>query len=397
MTAAREKVPESGISDRTSSAPSGRRAGATRKEPGPENWAGDVAGLYAGEESSNEQRAAAAGENASPPPRPDMFEGDADLLELRRRLSVDPDFIPEPPRQAPQRSAAPLALVAQTIILAASTAVVVFGVVEFLLARDQIMSRPNDIHLAALKSQAAPADERSRPTAPVLLGIHDQQALMDEPLALGAVLFGAGEETLHVTGLTEGSRLSVGEPNGSAGWRVPAQDVAGVLVLPPPSFVGTMHAVIKLHSPDRNAPVDTQFARFEWVAKPPREFAQPQLDRRDTAQLAQTGVKLDPQRMSSLVNRGLELIRNGNFAAARLVLRPAAEAGDPQAALMLGATFDPVIVAEQGVLGLEPDPSVARSWYQRALELGSSEASRRIERLAEMSNQSAAASLKRAP
>jgi len=82
-----------------------------------------------------------------------------------------------------------------------------------------------------------------------------------------------------------------------------------------------------------------------------------------------------------LVKRGVELLRIGDFAAARLLLRPAAEAGDVEAALLLGATYDPAAVSDFGALGLAPDPNVARAWYQRAMEAGSVEASRRIERL----------------
>jgi TPR repeat protein len=71
----------------------------------------------------------------------------------------------------------------------------------------------------------------------------------------------------------------------------------------------------------------------------------------------------------------------GDFAAARLVLRPAAEAGGHEAALLLGATYDPAALSDLGALGLAPDPNMARAWYQRAMEAGSVEASRRIERL----------------
>jgi hypothetical protein len=217
-----------------------------------------------------------------------MFGGDADLLELRHRLSRDPDFIPEPPRRAPKRSAARPRLLVQTLVLVASTAFVAFAVVELLRARDQIMS--SGIGFAVLKSPAVPANKGSRPAAPVLLGIHDRQALMDEPLALGAVLFGAGEEAMHVSGLSEGSRLSAGEPWGSDGWRVRAQEVAGILVLPPAAFVGTMYAVIELHAPGRSAPVDRQLARLEWIAKPRSALAPLPVDRGDIAQRALSGV-----------------------------------------------------------------------------------------------------------
>src|SRR5947209_3322031 len=62
----------------------------------------------------------------------------------------------------------------------------------------------------------------------------------------------------------------------------------------------------------------------------------------------------------------------------------AAAAGDPQAALMLGATFDPVVLRDLGVLGFSPDPAQARTWYQRAADAGLPEATRRLERLVKM-------------
>jgi len=92
---------------------------------------------------------------------------------------------------------------------------------------------------------------------------------------------------------------------------------------------------------------------------------------------------LAPDRVAWLVKRGLEFLKDGNFSATRLVLRPAADAGDAQAALLMGATYDPVILAELGSVGLRPDPAAARAWYQRAKDLGSPDASGRIERLAQ--------------
>jgi TPR repeat protein len=65
-----------------------------------------------------------------------------------------------------------------------------------------------------------------------------------------------------------------------------------------------------------------------------------------------------------------------------LALRRAANSGHAPAALALGMTFDPFFLAEQGVLGFAAEPAQARSWYERAAELGSSEAPRRLERLA---------------
>jgi hypothetical protein len=259
----------------------------------------------------------------------------------------------------------------------------VWGGIEIMPAPERIPipSNPAASLDSAMSSGLAPAGT-SRPITSILIGIQDRQALVNEPIPLGGMLFGAGEEAIHITGLTEGSRLSAGEKLGPSGWQIPPRDLAGVLVIPPASFVGTMRTVIQLRA-SGNVSVDTQAASYEWVAKltDRTATARPQPKANDASPLIPQAGKLDPQRLAQLVKRGVELLRIGDFAAARLVLRPAAEAGDAEAALLLGATFDPAAVSDLGALGLAPDPNVARVWYQRAMEAGSAEASRRIERL----------------
>ena len=319
-------------------------------------------------------------------PKPHIFQGDLDLIELRRRLSIDPHDIPDPPFRAQQRSTPRGPWLVQVSLAFGFFSILAWGVIEAMAPKSAYPIYPSSSNAFASRTTTEFATPRIavRPKAAVLLGIHDQQAPMNEPLALGAVLFGAGQEAIHIGGLMEGSRLSAGEKLGPTGWRIPARDVAGVLVLPPTAFVGIMNTIIQVWSPG-NVPLDTQYARFEWVATtaagPAPAKAQPEPADRSWASAG----KLEPQRVAWLVQRGAELMQNGDFAAARLLLRPAAEAGDPQAMLMLGATFDPVVVADRGVIGLTPDPGVARAWYQRAMASGSIEAPGRIERLARMS------------
>jgi TPR repeat protein len=50
--------------------------------------------------------------------------------------------------------------------------------------------------------------------------------------------------------------------------------------------------------------------------------------------------------------------------------------------MALGATYDPTFLAKISVLGVSADLDKARSWYQRAKDLGSQEAPRRLEMLA---------------
>lgn len=91
---------------------------------------------------------------------------------------------------------------------------------------------------------------------------------------------------------------------------------------------------------------------------------------------------LDPEEITTLINRAEEFLKSGDIASTRLLLKRAASAGDGRAALKLGMTFDPTFLAERGVLGFAPDVAQARAWYEKAIELGSIEASLRIERLA---------------
>jgi TPR repeat protein len=71
----------------------------------------------------------------------------------------------------------------------------------------------------------------------------------------------------------------------------------------------------------------------------------------------------------------------GRVSAARLVFQRAAEACDVRAAFALGASYDPIMLQKLGVALLDPDVAAARAWYEKAKELGSSEASQELELL----------------
>jgi hypothetical protein len=95
-------------------------------------------------------------------------------------------------------------------------------------------------------------------------------------------------------------------------------------------------------------------------------------------------LRLDSEEIAILVKRGNDFLANGDFAAARLLLRRAAEAGSAEGAFALGTTFDPVVLQRLGAIGATPDLAEARQWYQRAAELGSSAASQQLAGLADV-------------
>jgi hypothetical protein len=92
---------------------------------------------------------------------------------------------------------------------------------------------------------------------------------------------------------------------------------------------------------------------------------------------------LDPEEIKLLMKQGQQFIAAGDVVTARTVLQRAAEAGNASAAIALGATYDPKVLAKLGVVGVSADVEKARSWYQRAETLGSPDARGRLEALAD--------------
>jgi hypothetical protein len=96
---------------------------------------------------------------------------------------------------------------------------------------------------------------------------------------------------------------------------------------------------------------------------------------------------LGADELASMLRRADDLIKSGDFSSARLLLRRVAEAGDAHAAFTLAGTFDPNVLRALGMQGGAPDIALARLWYERAAQLGSADAPRRIQQLATASAQ----------
>ena len=86
------------------------------------------------------------------------------------------------------------------------------------------------------------------------------------------------------------------------------------------------------------------------------------------------GPVLSAPEIAALVARGDALFGKGDLAAARLFYERAANAGDGQAAVRLGETFDPVFLDHAHLPGVRGDFSTALSWYRRARDLGTADA-----------------------
>lgn len=90
---------------------------------------------------------------------------------------------------------------------------------------------------------------------------------------------------------------------------------------------------------------------------------------------------IDAGELSMLMGRARALLDVGDISSARLLLERAADGQDANAAWMLARTYDPEVLGPQDVRNIVPDPAMAKSWYQKAAQLGSVEAQRRLAQL----------------
>jgi TPR repeat protein len=195
----------------------------------------------------------------------------------------------------------------------------------------------------------------------------------DEPARLTISAADAGANVAVVIGgLAPGSALSAGTLAGPNTWRLSTEDFNDTAVTPPRGFVGVMDLTLELRLAD-NTVVDRKGLQLEWSAKnvlapvktQPRQLAAPEI--------------------ALMMKSGAEFMANGNIGAARMMFQPAAEAGEPVAAFALAETYDPLVLRKMGAKGgITSDIALAHTWYERAMNLGSTVAPARLERLARL-------------
>jgi TPR repeat protein len=88
-------------------------------------------------------------------------------------------------------------------------------------------------------------------------------------------------------------------------------------------------------------------------------------------------------RAAELFERGNQAQAEGDVSGARRYYLVAAEQGSPQAASRLGQLYDPTYLKQTAIGGIDPDPALARKWYERAVELGDAQAKSLLNALAE--------------
>jgi hypothetical protein len=260
--------------------------------------------------------------NRNPTMLAPQFSGDRAMLELQRQLALNPNRIPEPSAQA---GSVVLPILIRLCGVISFAAFVAWGMVSY-----HGIEKPIGIMPAEVSTPAIPSNRVHR------VGVELPRPTVTAPQTEDAATMNVRRNAATITPLPAAPAVVAAAP-------LPAASVNAIAVTPVPA---------------------------QTIAPPPAQPA-PRPDNRPT-------VRLDSGELEMLVKRGNEFIANGDLAAARLLLRRGAEAGSAEAALALGATFDPVVMQRLGAIGTTPDIVQARQWYQRAAELGSNAALQRL-------------------
>jgi TPR repeat protein len=146
---------------------------------------------------------------------------------------------------------------------------------------------------------------------------------------------------------------------------------------------------------DHSGLVSEEVPTAQMLKSAPRPSASPALSRVSTQELGIDAAK--PQRADASakltvsvtvgnnapINFGVELMTYGDVTKARILFQRVAEAGDGAAAFALAETYDPIVLKDLRLpRETMSDLVLARTWYERARDLGTLEARDRISRLA---------------
>ena len=285
-----------------------------------------------------------------------------------RRL--DPEVVPPPPMSKERSSVFPLMGRFAFVVGVAASVAYGFTMISSIDPNNSWAKRADET-IAAIVPMPHQAATVPQVTSHLL--VENQRALVNDPLPLDlSVNPSTGHESLVLAGLAAGTRISAGTPVSNSSWRVPSRELAGLYLYAPKDFVGVMDTAVDLLSPNERL-LDRREMQLEWIAKKPA--LPPVIDRADLgAPKAPLVQPIDPEQAAVLMKRGQDALRTGDIVTARLAFGRVADAGNADAALALATTYDAGYLAKQNVIGVVGDEAKARGWYQRAAELGSTEA-----------------------
>lgn len=159
---------------------------------------------------------------------------------------------------------------------------------------------------------------------------------------------------LVLSGLPPGSSVTGTSRISSDTWLLTPGSIGNLEIMLPDWWASVIEVGVELRRTNSAIAARTT----AWLLVPPPALAEGK------------AVKTDEVAAKQLMSRADVLLKRGDVVAARTVYERAAELGSAEAALALGATYDPNRLWFLGVLGMVGNTERARQWYTRADQLG---------------------------
>jgi len=223
---------------------------------------------------------------------------------------------------------------------------------------------------ASLTSSAPQAETEARPEIALTSKPRiEAKAGEDVPfsIAIDSVDMLPARSIIAIREIPPGATFSQGRPYGSSEWSLTPDEIGDLQLRLPKGVTSGTDMRIELMGADGTI-LASATTRLE-IAQDPRAALVLRSDESD--------------RIDDLINHGQKMVEVGYLAGARAYFRRAVEAGSGEAALLLGACYDPAYIEKIGAQGIEPDLKEARTWYERAKQLGVADADAKLAQLAD--------------
>ncbi len=221
------------------------------------------------------------------------------------------------------------------------------------------------IQIASKPEQIASKPEIAL-TAPSRIEATTGQEL-DFAIAIDSAEALPARSVIAVRAMPQGAAFSQGRPYGSTEWNLKPDEIGDLRLRLPKTASGRSDLRVELMAADGTI-LASASTRLD-IAPDPRAALILRSD--------------ESNRVAGLIAHGQKMVDVGYLAGARAYFRRAAEAGSGDAALLLGATFDPEFIDKIGAHGIKADPKEARAWYERAKQLGVEGAEAKLKALKE--------------
>lgn len=336
---------------------------------------------------------------AEPPPLPEptpttmaeRFAPEAQKAQVdapvRPRLEppVMPGFIPQRRRSVPGRGL----LVASLLVSLVPTALILLllwqGAIKLPVPSDTPGAiepgkaepapvAPDQVEAEHAAMAIAPALDiaPAEPKAEIVLTAPGRlEAMTGDELAFDIAIDSDGalpaRSVIAIRAMPSGASFSQGRPYGTTEWNLRPDEIGDLHLRLPKSASGSSDLRVELMAADGSILAGAT-TRLDIAADPRAALI---------LRAEESG------RVAGLIAHGQKMIEVGYFAGARAYFKRAAEAGSGDAALLLGATYDPEFIDKIGAHGIKPDPKEARGWYDRAKQLGVEGADAKLKALKE--------------